>query len=123
LGELGAEGKPTIMVFNKIDQLNGSREMLSRFQERHPQGVAISAMTGEGIPALLAELGSQLRPIREFIELSVPHEQSGVIARLHEVGQVVERDYSGETARFKARIPPHLREEFAPFFVRELQVA
>ena len=78
---------------------------------------------GEGIPALLAELGSQLRPIREFIELSVPHEQAGVIARLHEVGQVVERDYNGETARFKARIPPHLHEEFAPFVVRELQVA
>ena len=38
-------------------------------------------------------------------------------------GQVVERDYNGATARFKARIPPHLREEFAPFFVRELQVA
>jgi GTP-binding protein HflX len=123
LGELGAEGKPTIMVFNKIDQLNGSREMLSRFQERHPNGVAISATSGDGIPALLAELGSQLRPIREFIELSVPHEQSGVIARLHEVGEVVERDYNGKTARFKARIPPHLREEFAAFVVRDLQVA
>jgi GTP-binding protein HflX len=123
LKEIGAEGKPTLMVFNKIDQLKGSREVLSRFQERHPQGVAIAATTGEGIPALLAELGSRLRPIREFIELSVPHEQSGVIARLHEVGQVVERDYNGETARFKARIPPHLREEFAPFVVRELQVA
>ena len=122
-GDIGAEGKPTIMVFNKIDQLNGSREVLSRFLERHPHGVAISATSGEGIPALLAELGSQLRPIREFIELSVPHEQAGVIARLHEVGQVVERDYNGETARFKARIPPHLREEFAPFVVRELQVA
>ena len=92
-----------------------------RFLERHPHGVAISAATGEGIPALLAELGSQLRPIREFVELSVPHEQAGVIARLHEVGQVVERDYNGETARFKARIPPHLHEEFAPFVVRELQ--
>jgi GTP-binding protein HflX len=123
LTEIGAEGKPTIMVFNKIDQLDGSREVLSRFQERHPHGVAISATSGEGVPALLAELGSRLRPIREFIELSVPHEQAGVIARLHEVGQVVERDYNGETARFKARIPPHLREEFAPFVVRELQVA
>jgi GTP-binding protein HflX len=123
LNELGAEGKPTLMVFNKIDQLNGSREMLARFQERHPRGVAISASTGEGIPALLAELGSQLRPTREFIELSVPHDQAGIIARLHEVGQVVERNYNGKTARFKARIPPHLREEFAPFVVRDLQVA
>jgi hypothetical protein len=31
--------------------------------------------------------------------------------------------YNGKTARFKARIPPHLHEEFAPFFVRELQTA
>jgi len=123
LRELGAEGKPTLMVFNKIDQLNGSRDILSRFLERHPHGVAISAATGEGIPALLSELGSQLRPIREFMEFSVPHDQPGVIARLHEVGQVVERNYNGKTARFKARIPPHLHEEFAPFVVRELQTA
>jgi len=123
LKEIGADGKPTVMVFNKVDQLNGSRDGLSRSLERHPHGVAISATTGEGVPTLLAELGRQLRPIREFMELSVPHDRAGVIARLHEVGQVVERDYRGKTARFKARIPPHLHEEFAPFLVRELQVA
>jgi GTP-binding protein HflX len=123
LKEIGADGKPTVMVFNKIDQLNGSQDALSRSLERHPHGVAISATTGEGIPALLAELGSQLRPIREFMELSVPHDRSGVIARLHEVGQVVERDYNGKTARFKVRIPPHLHGEFAAFVVRELQTA
>jgi hypothetical protein len=39
------------------------------------------------------------------------------VARLHAVAQVVERDYTGETARFKARIPPHLRDEFAHFIV------
>ena len=72
---------------------------------------------------MLAELGSKLRPVREFLELSVPHGQAGVIARLHEVGQVVERNYSGKTARFKARIPPHLHGEFAPFVVRGLQTA
>jgi GTP-binding protein HflX len=123
LKEIGAEGKPTLMVFNKVDQLNGNQSVLSGFLERYPQGVAISATNGEGVPALLAQLGSQLRPIREFIELSVPHEQAGVIARLHEVAQVVERHYHGKTARFKARIPPHLHEEFAPFVVRELQTA
>ncbi len=120
LKEIGADGKPTLMVFNKIDQLNGNRNMLVRFLERHPQGVAISATDGEGLPSLLAQLGSQLRPVRDFLELSVPHEQAGVIARLHEVGQIIERNYDGDTAKFKARIPPHLRDEFAPFFVREL---
>jgi GTP-binding protein HflX len=123
LKEIGAEGKPTIMVFNKTDRLNGNPESLTRLLERHPRGVAISAANGEGLPSLLAELGSQVRPIREFMEFSVPHDQPGVIARLHEVGHVVERDYRGKTARFKARIPPHLHEEFAPFVVKELQTA
>ena len=121
LKEIGAEGKPTLMVFNKIDQLDGSRDTLTRFLERHPHGVAISAAKGDGIPALLAELGSQLRPVREFMELAVPHENADVIARLHEVAQVVERRYHGRTARFKARIPPHFYHEFAPFVVREVQ--
>ncbi|MEY2394451.1 MAG: GTPase, partial [Acidobacteriaceae bacterium] len=123
LKEIGAEGKPTLMVLNKIDQLNGRRDTLSRFTERFPGSVAISARNGDGIPALLSELGSQLRPTRDFIELSVPHDKAGVIARLHEVAQVVHRNYNGKTARFKARIPPHLREEFAPFIIRELQTA
>ena len=121
LEEIGAQGKPTLMVFNKIDRLNNNQGALSGLLNRYPNGVSISAQTGEGIPALLSELGSQLRPIREFFELSVPHERAGIIARLHEVAQVVERHYDGDTARFKARIPPHLHEEFAPFMVRELQ--
>jgi len=123
LEEIGAQGKPTLMVFNKIDRLNGNRETLNRFLERFPHGVAVSAVGGEGVPALLAELGSQLRPIRDFLELAVPHDRQDIIARLHEVAQVVERNYEGETARFKARIPPHLHVEFAPFIVRELQIA
>lgn len=123
LQEIGADGKPTLMVFNKIDQLNGNAESLPRYLERHPHGVPISAATGEGVTALMSELSSQLRPIRDFLELSIPHEKTSAIARLHEVGQVVERNYEGETARFKARIPVHLREEFASFFVKDLQVA
>jgi GTPase len=123
LKEIGAEGKPTLMVFNKTDLLNGSREVLNRFLERYPHGVAISAESGAGVATLLAELGSQIRPLREFVELAVPHEHAGVIARLHEVAQVIERRYTGKTARFKARIPPQFHREFERFLVQELQTA
>ena len=64
-----------------------------------------------------------MRPVREFMELSVPHEASAVIARLHAVGQVVERDYDRDQAWFKVRIPPHLHEEFAPFIIHGLPSA
>ena len=96
---------------------DGRRRRLNRLQERHPHAVAISATTGEGIASLLAEIGTQLRPKREFLELRVPHEQAAVIARLHQVGQVISRSYRGPAARFKARIPPQHHDEFAPYIV------
>ena len=118
LKEIGAEGKPVLMVFNKMDKLNGGGA-LNRFQEKFPHSVGISAMSGEGVSQLLAELGTQLRPTREFLDLRIPHEQSAVIARLHKVGQVVERRYNSRTARFKVRIPPQHHGEFAPYILGE----
>jgi GTP-binding protein HflX len=116
LEEIHADGKPTLMVFNKIDRFE-NREILRRYIDRFPNAVAISAKTGEGISELLGELGMLLRPVRELVDLSVPHDRASVIARLHQVGQVVERDYEGNTARFKARIPPNTRREFEEFIV------
>jgi GTP-binding protein HflX len=114
LEEIGAAGKPTLMVLNKVDRFE-DRMILNQYLERFPGAVAVSARTGEGIPELLAELGAMLRPTREFLELHIPHADSAIVARLHAVAQVVERDYSGPSARFKARIPPHLRREFASY--------
>lgn len=119
LREIKADQKPTLMVFNKVDRA-ATPDFAQRFLRMYPQSVAISAKTGEGIPDLLQELGAALRPIREFVELSVPHSESAAISRLHQVAQVVEREYEGENARFKARIPPHYHSEFAPFIIKEL---
>jgi len=113
LMEIGAAEKPVLMIFNKIDQLTGG--LSSMLREKYPNSVAISAKTGEGITPLLAELGTQLRPIREFLDLRVPQEKAAVIARIHAVGQIVSSRYTGKTARFKVRIPPHLHAEFAAF--------
>ncbi len=79
LMEIGAAEKPVLMVFNKIDQLAGSVPPVMR--EKYPHAVCISAKTGEGIEPLLAEIGTQLRPIREFLDLRVPQEKAAVIAR------------------------------------------
>ena len=44
--ELGAFGKQTVTVFNKIDQLT-NRELAHTYPKRFPNSVAISALTGE----------------------------------------------------------------------------
>ncbi len=122
LGEIGAGDKSTVMVFNKIDKLDGNG-VWTRFREHYPHGVAISAITGQGIPALLAEIGSRLRPKREFLELQIPHGQAAVIARLHAVGQVIESSYRGPKAHFKVRLPPHYHSEFATYITGAAQPA
>ena len=116
LNEIGAGDKPTLMVFNKVDQLNGGNT-LTRLHELYPNSVAVSATQGLGVEELLAEIGSQIRPERELLELKIPHEHAAVIARLHKVGQVLERRYLTKTTRFKARIPPHYHAEFAEYIV------
>ena len=119
LAEIGADGKSTLMVLNKIDRVE-SEEAIQRYQEQYPTGIAVSAATGDGLPNLLVELGALLKPKRDYLELAVPHEAADVIARLHSVGQILDRSYNGKQALFKARIPPQCRWEFAPFIVQEL---
>jgi len=116
LAELGAGDKPTLMVFNKIDRAHAGAT-LSRLRERHPNSVAVSAHTGAGVRELLDAIGSQIRPEREWVELKIPHDKADRIARLHQVGQVLERKYLSRVTRFKARIPPHYHAEFAAFMV------
>ncbi|HSH93093.1 MAG TPA: GTPase HflX [Roseimicrobium sp.] len=119
LAEIGAAEKPVLMVFNKMDRV-GAPEMARQFLESHSNSVGTSARTREGFPELLGLLGTALRPIREYCELAIPHNNAAVIAKLHAATQVTHRDYDGPKAVFHARIPPHLRAEFGPYIVKEL---
>ena len=118
LDELGVADKPMLMVFNKIDRVTAPG-LAKRFTGQYPNSIVVSAKTEEGFEEFMAELGKQLRPVRDLLVLSVPHSQSEVIARLHEVGQVLERDYNGTKAVLKVLVPPDQRAAFEPFMIPE----
>jgi GTP-binding protein HflX len=118
LEEIHAGQKPTLMVFNKIDCL-GTNASVGRFREQYPHAAFLSAKTGQGIQELLSELGTQLRPVRDLLELEIPHTEAATIARLHSIAQILDSDYDRpRTVRFKALIPPHLRHQFERFRAR-----
>jgi GTP-binding protein HflX len=119
LEEMSVAGKPTLMVLNKMDLLPPGRGV-EGWLARHPGAVPVSARTRAGFDDLLAELGTRLRPVRDYVELVIPHDQAALIARLHEVGQVVEQKFDGHAGRFKVRLPPHCRAEFAHCIRRDL---
>ena len=120
LDELGAGDKPTMMVFNKSDRLE-SGEFAGRLAESYPDAARVSALRQTGFDELMRELGTKLRPVREFVDLGVPHSRTDVIARLHQMGEVIEIDYEGAETAIRARIPPHLLSEFEPFIRSEVE--
>jgi GTP-binding protein HflX len=118
LKEIAADDKPTLMVFNKIDQIPGRNGNLHWLAE-YPHAVCVSAQTGEGLDELQAELGIMLRPMRSCLELQVPASDGATLARIRALGQVDEERYEGDIVHLKARIPDHARAEFARFRVPE----
>ena len=118
LKEIQADDKPTLMVFNKTDLLPARNGNLHWVRE-HDHAVAISARKKQGLDELLAELGTMLRPIRAHLSLTIPQSNGQALARIRSIGQVDEEHYEGNQVHLKARIPPHLREEFAPYIQGE----
>ena len=114
LKEINGDDKPTLMVFNKVDQLperNGNLHWLREYDH----AVAMSARTGEGMEELMAELGTMLRPIRKCLHLRIPAANGAAQARVRALGQIDEEHYEGEWVHLYARIPAHAQAEFEAF--------
>lgn len=112
--ELGAFGKQTLIVFNKIDNLP-DRELAENYRKRFPGSVAISARTGEGVNDLVQTLQDALAAWRLRSRLRIPAKESALIAEIYRVGHVLELKYEGEDALIVAHVPPELSQKIGQF--------
>jgi len=99
LSDLGvAETAQVIEVWNKMDLLDPARaEALSTIAARRSDVFTVSAVTGGGMPPLLAAVAQALSPPRHVSVLSIPHADGRRRAWLYEQG-VVEAEEVGEDA-------------------------
>ncbi len=69
-----AAGRPAVLAINKIDQVKKSRilEVIDFYRQRHAYAayVPVSALTGDGVPALVGELFGLLPPGEFFYDES-----------------------------------------------------
>ena len=114
--ELEADGKHTLIVFNKIDRL-ANAEAVDAALARHPHSVAISVKTGENLEQFVDELQNQLSAWRLRQKFRIPQADSAALAELHQAGHVVEIAYDGDDALVTAHIPPALEAKFARYAV------
>jgi len=87
LKELGAGDRPTITVFNKVDAV-ADEAQLTLARSLAPDGIFISARTGEGIEALQAKLDEMLLSVAKPLRLLIPHSRYDLVHKLHEIGAV-----------------------------------
>lgn len=91
IGDVGARDLPEIVAFNKADLADADRRVLLRGLE--PDGVFVSARSGEGIDDLLARIAAALPQRDVRLELEVPYDRGDVIALAHDLGEVLGSDY------------------------------
>ena len=113
LREIGALEHPSIVAMNKTDLL--SPEAVDRLRARYPDAVFLSAAAGDGLGELLGRIELELARLRVEVTLLVPFDRGEVVARVHEVADVVKESYESEGTRLVARVPRELLGELDPF--------
>ncbi len=112
LEELGAAGKPMVIVFNKIDRLV-NRNVIGYLTTTHPDAVFVSATRGIRMSALREHLVSRLDAQVVEQTLTVKAADYRTIARLHETAEILEKSYDGETITIRYRIRKILLDRMA----------
>jgi len=118
LNEIGAAELPVVIVLNKIDRVDplGRRRLTNRF----PDAPHVSALTGEGLPELQAELARRFEDRWERVRLLVPYADGGRLAELYALGAPVEeREDTPDGVLVIARLPRRELRRFATFLVAE----
>ncbi len=92
LEEIGAEDRPQLKVYNKIDLLDGMSARIDRDETGMPIRVWVSALTGEGLDLLNQALAERVNTDMIHQQLSLPAQAGRLHARLFEVGSVNQQD-------------------------------
>ncbi|MBQ7377054.1 MAG: GTPase HflX [Clostridia bacterium] len=96
LEELGAADKPTLLVYNKCDAVDGE------LPSAQGQTVYMSAKDGSGLDAFFAALEQTLAAGKRRRELLFPYSDQGRISGLYDVARVESVEYADEGIRVVA---------------------
>ncbi len=104
LREIGAGDIPQLLVFNKIDRIEGAEPRIDqRGEDRH--AVWLSARDGLGLDLLREALGDRLGLRRVMGEVVLPTDAGRLRARLHALGAIRDEDHDADGWRLRVDLP------------------
>jgi len=114
LHEIGAGDVPEVLAFNKADL---APEAAARLAEREEGSVAFSAVTGQGVDALLETVAGRLRALTRVIDLVIPYDRGDLIAAAHRSGEVLEESPGEGGMRLRGRFDEASMARFTEYVV------
>ena len=102
LGELGVEDRPQLVVYNKIDCMEGHEE--ERQPEEEEDHVAVSALTGAGLDELRRRIHARCQERQVTLDLRIPQAEGRLLSQLHERAEILEQSYEPQEVRLRVRL-------------------
>lgn len=114
LKELGAESRPVITAFNKVDKkLN--METIVKLRVAYPHTVEISAKTRMGMEELYHKIAETISHLRKTVCLKIPQSHYALVSLLMKEARVLSSEYVDNYVIIEAEIPAHLEHKVAMF--------
>ncbi len=113
LRDIGAGTVPEQLVINKTDAADPAA--VRRLQAVHDDAFATSAVTGDGVDALLESIAEQLEGVTIEVDLTVPYDRGDVVAALHEAGEVLTEDHTADGTVLRVKLPKTEADRYAAY--------
>lgn len=117
LKEIGAETKPVITVYNKIDKLPPDSKLADRLALEEDT-VCISAAKKLNLETLQQMIESHLKSKAVEVTLCIPYAETAKAAQLHETANVLEQEYTENGAVMKVILPVDDLEAYNEYILK-----
>jgi GTP-binding protein HflX len=112
LQEIGASGRPQLVVYNKCDLLPaGERERLSSA----PGAVVVSGATGMGLDALLERIATIAAQGDVPLTVTLPYDRGDLVRVAHEHGHILSEEHLPEGTRLTVVLTDEIRGRFSEY--------
>jgi GTP-binding protein HflX len=119
LAEIEADHIPEVTVLNKIDRLEDHENAIQALTG-FPNAVAVSALRGIGIEALLEKVMNKLYESHKEIAVFLPYSEGKLINLFHEEGIVDEVAHVDGGVQMRGRIPGRIEALFNAYLKKNL---
>lgn len=112
LKELGVENKPVYTLFNKIDKLQETQQIVELKDAQAKAVLGISAKRKMGFEEIKGLIAEYLHSRQIYVERVVPYDETSVIQLVRKYGSLLEEEYRAEGTFIRGYVPkeyyPHV---------------